>query len=109
MVMTPDLVILRLALAAGVTLLTIGAVTAWASVNVAKRIGGLLIAQIAALLGLAVLGAPNAALMAGLAVAFVMLVLGCALLVRLQEAYGGVELPDLDQADEQSEPREPSA
>jgi hypothetical protein len=107
--MTPELLIERLQVAAAIALLLIGAVTAWSSVNVARRLGGLVIAQLGALLALAALGASGAAMLAGVAVSFVMLAIGAALLVRLQEAYGGVEGADFDLADEQSEPTEPGA
>lgn len=107
--MAPELLVDRLHLAAAAALLMVGAVAALTSTNVAKRIAALLIAQIGALLGLAGLGAPNAALMAGIALALAQLVFGVALLVRLQESYGGVELQEFDAADEQSEPSEPAA
>ena len=99
----------RLQLAAAAALLMIGAVTALSSNNVAKRLAGLLIALIGAVLGLAALGAPGAALIAGLAAVFAQILVGVALLVRLQEAYGVTELAEIDAADAESEPAEPDA
>ncbi|MEJ0060491.1 MAG: hypothetical protein WDM79_13360 [Terricaulis sp.] len=107
--MAPELLIERLHVAAAIALLMIGAVTAWTSGNVAKRLAGLVIAQLGALLALAALGAPVVFLLAGIAVSLVMLAIGAALMVRLQEAYGGVEASEFDAADEQSEPAEPAA
>ncbi len=104
-----ELVAERLQFAASVALLMIGAVTAWTSTNVFKRVAGLVIALIAAILALAVLGAPSFALMAGVSAAAANLLIGLALLVRLQESYGGVETPEFDLADDQSEPTEPGA
>ena len=104
-----DLYIERALFAAAVVLLLIGAATAWRSAHAAKRLAGLLIAEIGALLALAALHAPEAALIAGVAAAFAQLALGASILVRLQEAYGGVESPDIDAADEDSEPAEPAA
>lgn len=99
----------RAQLVAAIALLLIGVATAWASANTAKRLAGLLIAQIGAMLGLAVLGAPQGAIIAGVALAFALMLVGAALIVRLQEAYGGVEAAEFDAADEQSEPAEPQA
>lgn len=99
----------RAHLTGAVTLLLIGVGMAWTSANTAKRLAGLLIAALAAVLGLAALGAPQSAMIAGLALAFAHLLAGAALIVRLQEAYGGVEAADFDAADEQSEPAEPPA
>lgn len=99
----------RAQLAGAVVLLLIGVAMAWASANTAKRLAGLLIAQLGAMLGLAVLGAPQGAIIAGVALAFAHVLVGAALIVRLQEAYGGVEVAEFDAADEQSEPSEPAA
>lgn len=104
-----ELVAERLQFAASVALLMIGAVTAWTSTNVVKRLAGLMIALIGAVLAMAVLGAPGIALIAGVTAALASLLIGLALLVRLQESYGGVETPEFDIADEQSEPIEPGA
>lgn len=104
-----ELVAERLQFAASVALLMIGAVTAWASTNALKRVAGLMLALIGAILAMAVLGAPGFALLAGVAAAAASLLVGVALLVRLQESYGGVETPEFDLADDQSEPIEPGA
>jgi hypothetical protein len=95
-----------LALAASVALVMIGAVTAWAAANAAKRLAGATIALIGAVLALGALGAPPALLVAGVALTFAHLTLGLALLVRLQEGYGGVESTEIDAADRKAEAAE---
>lgn len=107
--MTPEFILERVHLALTVALLLTGVVTAWTSTNGAKRLAGVAVALTAALLALAVLGAPVALLIAGAGIAFGQLVIGAALLVRLQESYGGVETPEFDAADGQSETQEPGA
>ncbi|WP_395645350.1 hypothetical protein [Terricaulis sp.] len=98
-----EFILERLHLGLAVALLLAGAVTAWTSTNVAKRVAGISVALTAALIALAVLGAPAALLVAAAGVAFAHLVVGAALLVRLQESYGGVETPEFDAADAQSD------
>lgn len=107
--MTPEFLLERAHLALAVALLLVGVVTAWTSTNVAKRVGGVVVALTAALIALAVLGAPPALLIAGVGLGFAQLVVGAALLVRLQEGYGGLEAPEFDAADADGEPAEPSA
>jgi len=106
--MALDVLIFRAEIAVALVMLLSGAVAAWASANVAKRIVGLLIAHLGAVLALAALGLPDAVLIAGTGVALAHLIIGAALLVRLQEAYGGVEAREFDAADEQTEPTEPT-
>jgi len=86
-----------------------GAFAALTSANVVKRVTAVLVALIGAMLALAALGAPASALIVGGALVFAYGAVGVALIVRLQEAYGGVEIGDIDSADAQSEPREPEA
>jgi hypothetical protein len=93
-------------LGAATTLMMIGAVSAWSSGNATKRVIGAAIALIGAMAGLAALGAPPALLIVGAAVLFAQIVLGAALAVRLQEAYGSLEMSEIDAADAQSEPVE---
>ena len=107
--MEPHLIAERLHLGADAALVMLGAVTAWSSTNVAKRLVGLVIANIAVMLALASLHAPDAALLGVLAIALAQFVIGAALVVRLQESYGVTETPELDGADEQGEPAEPGA
>lgn len=107
--MAAEVLALRLEVALSVALLAVGAVMALSSANVVKRVAGLLIAHLAALMALASLKLGGVVLMAALGVALAVLLLGVALLVRLQEAYGAVETLDLDTADSQSEPLEPAA
>ena len=107
--MAAEMLAIRLEFALGVASVAVGAVMALSSTNAAKRVMGLLIGHLAALMTLSVLHAGSAAMLAGLAIALASLLLGVALLVRLQEAYNGVEAPELDAADAQSEPAEPVA
>lgn len=107
--MNAALLIERLDVALGVAIVLIGAVTAWTSVNAVKRLGGLVIAQLGAVLTLAALGAPHGLLLAAITIGVAVLVIGAALIVRLQEAYSGVELAEIDLADEQGEPAETDA
>jgi hypothetical protein len=86
-----------------------GVLAAFTSANAGKRVAAVLVALVAAMLALAAFGAPASALIAAGALAFVYCAVGVALMVRLQEAYGGIEVKDIDAADEQSEPRETEA
>ncbi|HEX8901257.1 MAG TPA: hypothetical protein VF769_08520 [Vitreimonas sp.] len=106
---TLDPLVARLLLAVAVALLMLGAVTAWTSANVIKRVVGVVLACLGALGGLAALGAPHAVLVLGAGAALAQLAMGVALAVRLQEAYGGVEAAEFDQADDVDEPAEPKA
>lgn len=87
-------------LAAGaITLVVIGAMAALLLANVVKRIAALLIAGFGAIVALAALGAPDSALVSGVAVVFAQTVVGVAIAVRLQESYGAIEAPEIDSAD----------
>ena len=105
--MASEVILERLHLALAVALLLVGVVTAWTSGNVAKRLAGVALALTGSLIALGVLDAPAALLIAGAGVGFAQLVVGVALLVRLQESYGGAEAPDFDAADGQSDAQEP--
>ena len=107
--MAPALIAGAAAFVIAVALALIAALTAHVSANATKRLAAVIVALFAAMLALAALGAPQAALIAGGVIAFAYCIMGVALVVRLQEAYGGVEVAELDAADEASEPREPSA
>ncbi|GAM98834.1 hypothetical protein U91I_02470 [alpha proteobacterium U9-1i] len=107
--MSPETLVLQAEFAVAVVMLIAGAVAAWTSANIAKRVVGVAIAQIGAVLGAMALGATSAALMAGIVVAMTQLLVGAALLVRLQEGYGGIEAREFDRADDESEPGEPAA
>jgi len=104
--MEPHLILTRALLAGAVVLLMVGVVAAWSSDHATKRVIGIVVALLGALVGLAALSAPSALLIAGVAVLFGHVAVGVALVVRLQEAYGGVEAPAIDAADAQSEPVE---
>jgi len=106
-VVSGDPVIVRLLFALAVVMLLLGAVTAWTSANVIKRIAGLVVAMLGALAGLAAFAAPPGMMLVGAAAAFAQIVIGVALIVRLQEAYGGLEAAELDAADLGDEPAEP--
>ena len=101
--MPPDILMARILLAVAAALLMLGAVTAWTSANIIKRVAALVLAQLGAIAGLCVLGAGSTVLLAGVVAAFAQLALGAALIARLQEAYGVIEAPEIDAADAQSE------
>jgi hypothetical protein len=99
-VITPTAVSVEPILAAGaVALVIIGAMAALLLGNAIKRLAGLLIAGFGAIAGLAALGASDGAIIVGVAVLFAQTAIGVALVVRLQEAYGGVDAGDIDAAD----------
>jgi len=96
---------LLICLALAVALVAGGAVAAFASGNALKKTAATMASLVGAVLALALLGAPGGALVAGAAIALAYCVVGVAVAVRLQEAYGGIETSDLDAADDQDEPR----
>ncbi|HWA00131.1 MAG TPA: hypothetical protein VG841_07425 [Caulobacterales bacterium] len=105
--MTPALA-LRLAFAAAVALIMLGALTAWSAGHAVKRVIGVLSALGGAIAALAALGVTDA-LLAGVGVSVVVLVIAAALVVRAQEAYGGVEIGEIDVADTLDEAKAPEA
>lgn len=104
--MTQEALTLRLLVAVAVALVAFGAVAAWVSGNAIKRLAGVSVAMAGAMLGAAALGAPSALLGGAAALVFAMLAAGVALVVRVQEGYGAIEAPELDQADAQDEAAE---
>jgi hypothetical protein len=98
---------LMVGLAVAIALVAAGAVAAFASSNALKKVAALLVALVGAGLAAALLSAPSSVLIAAAAIAFAYCVVGTAVVVRLQEAYGSIETSDIDAADEQDEPREP--
>lgn len=90
-------------LAAALASFAIGAAAVFGARHGLKQVVGLAIAQAGACLGALALGAVDLAL-AGLAALFAAVMLGAALIVRLQEAYGGVEGAEIDAADAADEP-----
>jgi uncharacterized membrane protein len=97
------------ALAIAIAVATAGAVAAHTCANALKRVAAMLIALGGAILALGVLGAPEASLIGAAAIAFAYCLLGVAVVVRVQEAYGGIETGDVDAADDASEPQEPQS
>jgi multisubunit Na+/H+ antiporter MnhG subunit len=95
--------------AGAIALLALGAVMALVSANAVKRVAGVALALLGALLGAAAINAPPALALGAIGAAFAHLIIGAAIVVRLQEAYGGVETRAFDEADEAAEPPEPSA
>lgn len=89
---------------AGLALFVIGVVTAWGAGASAKRLIGLAIMSLGSVLALAALGAPQGLIVAAVLAGLAYIVVGTALMVRLQEAYGGVEAAMFDRADRESEP-----
>lgn len=104
-----DPIVARLLLALAVAMLMLGVVTAWASGNVIKRLIGVAVAMLGAIVALGALAAPQSFVIVAAAAVFAQLVLGAALIVRLQEDYGGVEAIEHDIADDDGEPAEPKA
>lgn len=98
-----------IALAAAAALVMGAAAAAWSAPSVAKRIAAVLAAQLGAMLALGATGAVNGVLVAAVAVAFAYLSTGVSILVRLQEAYGAAETPEIDVADDRDEPPEQGA
>ena len=95
----PDLLVMRAIVAAAAVLLLAGVFAAWVSTNAVKRVVALTLALTGAVLGAAALGAPGALLTAGIALGFAQMIVGVAVVVRLQEGYGSVEIPEIDAAD----------
>jgi hypothetical protein len=102
--MSGDAVLIERLLAGGaIALVMSGAATALIVSNAIKRLAGLGIAGLGALAALA-LWAPPAAT-AGAVIVFVQVAVGVAIVVRLQESYGSIEMRDIDAADAELEPR----
>lgn len=86
-------------LAAALSLIFGGAALAWTSSLALKRVLGLMIMFLGALLVLGALGAPAGALVLAVVLALATAVLGFALSVRIQEAYGASALDEVARAD----------
>lgn len=97
--MTPAAAMFTAQMGLALALLFVGAAVAWSAANAIKRVVALELASVGALIGMAALGAPAGLLVVAVGAGFALLLLGLALAVRLQEAYGGVETPDIDRAD----------
>ncbi|MDX2274677.1 MAG: hypothetical protein NW206_04430 [Hyphomonadaceae bacterium] len=99
---------LRAEIALSIAMLMLGAVMALTSGNAVKRVAGVLVAQIGAVLAAGVLLGGDI-LIVGVALMVATFAIAAALIVRAQERYHSVEMRDLDKADIESEPPEPSA
>lgn len=97
---------MRALFGASMLLAVAGGATALISPNVMKRLVGIAVAQIGAMIALAALGAASHTLVAAGAIAFAQIAAGVAILVRLQEAYGETEVIEIDAADAADEPTE---
>ncbi|MEZ5996003.1 MAG: hypothetical protein R3C25_09625 [Hyphomonadaceae bacterium] len=76
-----------------------GALLAWLSGNLFKRLAGIIVAASGALVTASALAAPESLITSGAAVIFVELVIGGAVAVRLYEAYGSIEAAEVDSLD----------
>jgi hypothetical protein len=103
--MGADALVLRAELGLCLAVLMLGAVVALTSANLVKRVAGVLIAHVGAVLAASVL-AGGTLLIVGVAAMGATLMIGVALIVRLQERYSGVEAAEQDVADADAEPRE---
>lgn len=103
--MGADAAIIERLLAAGAIILFLaGVASALVLGNAIKRLIGLTLAGFGVVVVVA-LWAPHA-VAASIAVLFAHLAIGAALVVRLQEAYGTIEVREIDAADAASEPQE---
>jgi hypothetical protein len=93
-------------LALAVALIAGGAAAAFTSNHALKKVAAATVALVGACVALALLGAPTIALLAGVGLALAYCLVGVAVVVRLQEAYGSVEQTHLDSIDDQDEPGE---
>jgi hypothetical protein len=85
--------------ACGVLTLYVGAICAFASAHLVKRLLGVFMMGVGALIVLAALGA-SLGLALGVAAALAAwTMLGAAILIRLQEDYGGLEAADVETAE----------
>ncbi|MBL8538013.1 MAG: hypothetical protein JNM59_11475 [Hyphomonadaceae bacterium] len=87
-------------------LMAIGFAGAWLASNLAKRLTAQVLTMLGALMVCVVIGASQALMLAGGALIFGYALVGVAVLVRLQEAYGTIELQEIDAADAQAEAQE---
>ncbi len=92
--------------AAALFVFALGAVAAFTAGPALKRVLGLFIAETGAALAALALGAPQAFALAGVGVGVAALVIGAALVVRVQERYAAVEIDAVDAADRAAEPAE---
>ncbi|MBI3440127.1 MAG: hypothetical protein HY054_16000 [Proteobacteria bacterium] len=94
-------------LAVALLLLSIAAASALTAQNLGRRVIGLFVVLVGAILAAAALRADGGMIIMGAVVATSYAAIGVALLVRSQETYQSVEADDLDAADLRDEPVEP--
>jgi hypothetical protein len=90
-------------------MLLAGIAAAMSGASVTKRLIGVLVAMIGALLAAAAAGASLSLIVVGAALTLAYSAIGAALLVRLQESYGTVETFEIDAADAESDTAELNA
>lgn len=93
----------RVLFAGAAVLIVAGALSAWTSINVTRKLGGVFVAMLGGLIALAVLGAPAWIIAAGGAVALAQMIMGGAIAVRLHEGYGSSEISEADKAEAEAE------
>lgn len=94
-----DAFALRAVVAAALALAVGGVFVAWTATNAAKRVASFAVALLGAVIAGAALGAPSVLLAAAVVIGFGYLVVGGAVVVRLQEEYASIETPEIDAAD----------
>lgn len=90
----------------GFAIALLGAALASSASHALKRVVGAVIGFAGAALVLSELGVSEVFLIAASAIAFAHILFGAALVVRLKETYGGLDVADMDAADRESEPKE---
>ncbi len=97
------LVLERALFAGAVVLMLAGALSAWSAQNTARKLAGLLVAMLGAVMAVVALDAPAWIAVAGAALALAQLVVGAAVAVRLHESYGSSETADADRVEADAE------
>jgi len=93
----------------GLLIVAVGALTAWESANVIKRVGGVALLGIGGFSAALGIGAPESVLIAAGALALAQTIVGAVILVRVQEAYGWMEAGEIDAADADADADRPGS
>jgi len=104
-----DALALRGVIAAALALVLCGVFVGWTAGNAAKRTAAHALAVLGAVMAGAAIGAPIELLVAAVAIGLGYLLVGAALVVRLQEEYASVEVADIDKADASDDAPRPKA